>query len=168
MSEALRCARDVGQDGWAQDLLSALDPQVRQQVSRSEAQRSGADELSGDLRLMATWEGSQHDLDLVILPPEGYRVSWLGAPTRAVISATDVLSVHREGLALRGADPGHYAFEIVRSSPGSGSVRGNLEVTVGNARRSVPFVLEGQRLRVATAQLRLSSRLVPLEGWAAP
>ena len=145
--------------------MSALDPQVRQQVSQSATQRSLGEELSGDLRVQARWDGSEHDLDLVILPPQGYRVSWLGAPTRAVISASDVLSVHREGLALRGAEPGQYAIEIVRSSPTSGSVRGELELTIGKAQRSLPFVLEGQRLRVATAELRVTSRLVPLEGW---
>ncbi|MEY2931382.1 MAG: hypothetical protein RL033_2131, partial [Pseudomonadota bacterium] len=165
VSEALRCSRDVGQNGWAEDLLSALSPEVRQEVSRSEAQRSLGEELSGDLRVTATWQGSEHDLDLVILPPQGYRVSWLGAPTRAVISATDVLSVHREGLALRGAEPGQYAIEIVRSSPVGGSVSGNLDITVGHTQRTLPFVLDGQRLRVATAELRVVSRLEPVAGW---
>ena len=73
--------------------------------------------------------------------------------------------MHREGLALRGAEPGQYAIEIVRSSPSGGSVSGNLELTVGKAQRTLPFVLDGQRLRVATAELRVSSRLVPVEGW---
>ena len=82
----------VGQHGWIADLLSALDPELREQVRRREEQLTvPSDELSGDLRVTARWDGSEHDLDLVILPPQGYRVSWLGAPTRAVISATDVI-----------------------------------------------------------------------------
>jgi Mg-chelatase subunit ChlD/tetratricopeptide (TPR) repeat protein len=165
VAEALRCARDVGQAGWAEDLRSALSPDVRQQVSRLETQPRPSEELSGDLRVEASWQGAEHDLDLVILHPHGYRVSWLGAPTRAVISATDVLSVHREGLALRGADAGQYAIEVVRSSPSSGAVHGNLQLYVGKTERSIPFVLDGERVRLATAQIRLSPRLVPIEGW---
>jgi hypothetical protein len=78
-----------------------------------------------------------------------------------VITATDVMSVHEEGLALRGAAPGQYAVEVVRSSPTHGSVRGSLDIRVGNQDRSVPFVLDGDRVRVATAKLRMQSRLVP-------
>jgi Mg-chelatase subunit ChlD len=165
VAEALRCARDVGQSGWLQDLTSALTAQVREQVSRLEARAQPSAELSGDLRVQASWQGAEHDLDLVLLHPHGYRVSWLGAPTRAVISATDVLSVHREGLGLRGADPGEYALEIVRSSPATGPVRGSVQLSVGKTERTIPFVLEGARARLATAEIRLHSRLVPLEGW---
>src|SRR6185295_11069709 len=156
---------DVGQSGWVEDLTGALSPEVREQVSRLQARAQPSAELSGDLRVQASWQGAEHDLDLVLLHPHGYRVSWLGAPTRAVISATDVLSVHREGLALRGADPGEYALEIVRSSPATGPVRGSLQLSVGKTERTIPFVLEGERMRVATAEIRLRSRLVPLEDW---
>jgi hypothetical protein len=165
VAEALHCAREVGQKGWVEDLIAALSPDVRQQALSLEEKPRPGDELSGDLRVQATWQGAEHDLDLVILHPEGYRVSWLGAPTRAVISATDVLSVHREGLALRGAEAGQYAIEVVRSSATSGPVRGSLSLRVGKAERSIPFVLEGERTRVATARIRLEGRLVPVAGW---
>jgi hypothetical protein len=92
-------------------------------------------------------------------------VSWLGAPTQSVITAMDVQSVHREGLALRGAAPGRYAIELVRSAPTLGPVRGSIEVRVGKTERSIPFVLEGDRVRVASADIRMQSRLVPVEGW---
>lgn len=164
VAEGVRCARDVGQASWAEDLLAAVTPTLRGAVERLAAAPRASDELSGDLRVEASWHGAEHDLDLVILHPEGFRVSWLGAPTRSVISATDVLSVHREGLALRGAGAGQYAIEIVRSSPGLEPVRGSLELVAGKARRSVPFVLTGERLRVATAEIKLASRLVPVEG----
>jgi hypothetical protein len=161
VAEGVRCSRDVGQDSWHTDLLDALSPEVKQEVLRLTATRTSVDELSGDFRIRARWQGAEHDLDLVILHPDGYRVSWLGAPTRSVITATDVMSVHEEGLALRGAAPGQYAVEVVRSSPTHGSVRGNLDIRVGNEDRSVPFVLDGERVRVATAKLRMQSRLVP-------
>jgi hypothetical protein len=161
VAEAVSCARDVGQSTWVNDLLDALSPDVRDAVKRLDTIRTAGNELSGDFRARAEWGGAEHDLDLVILHPDGYRVSWLGAPTQAVITATDVNSMHREGLALRGTAAGQYAVELVRSSPTSGVVRGSLELYVGNQRRTIPFLLEGDRVRVATAKLRLQSRLVP-------
>jgi len=165
VADALRCARDIGQSAWVEELTSALSPEVRQQVTRLEAQPRPSDELAGDLRVRASWQGAEHDLDVVLLHPDGYRVSWLGAPTRAVISATEVLSVHREGLALRGADAGQYAIEVVRSSRTTGAVHGSLQLSVGKTERTIAFVLDGARLRVATAEIRLVPRLVPIEGW---
>jgi hypothetical protein len=44
-------------------------------------------------------------------------------------------------------------------------VRGTLSLQVGKTERSIPFVLEGERARVATAQIRLVQRLVPIGGW---
>lgn len=165
VAEAVRCARDVGRASWAEDLLAAVTSQVRFEAERQEAAARPNDELSGDLRVSATWQGAEHDLDLVMLHPEGFRVSWLGAPTRSVISATDVLSVRREGLALRGADAGQYAIEVVRSSPSFEAIHGTLEIVAGKETRSVPFTLDGDRLRVATAEIKLQSRLVPIEPW---
>jgi hypothetical protein len=117
------------------------------------------------VQLDASWGGAEHDLDLVIIHPDGYRVSWLGAPTRAVISANDVQSVRREGLALRGADTGQYALELVRSSATVGPVTGSVNVVTGKQRHRIPFTLDGDRLRFATLRISLSERLVPLEGW---
>ncbi len=164
VSEAVGCSRDVGQEAWAEDLLAALEPGVRQEVQRLQADRRPSDELSGDVSVQATWQGSEHDVDVVLIHPEGYRVSWLGAPTRSVISARDVLSVHREGLALRGADPGRYAVELVRSSGTEGTIRGSVQIHVANREQTIPFVLDGDRQRVAIANLRMQSRLVPVNG----
>jgi hypothetical protein len=82
-----------------------------------------------------------------------------------VITANDVLSTQREGLALRGAPPGQYAIEVTRSSSAQGPIRGNLLLSIANAERNVPFVIEGDRTRVATVTLRNEARLVPLHGW---
>jgi tetratricopeptide (TPR) repeat protein len=165
VTEAIGCERDVGQNGTADELLSALEPGVRKEVEQLARRWRKADELSGDFRVQASWEGSAHDVDVVILDPEGHRVSWLGAPTRAVITANDVLSVHREGLALGGSSTGQYAIELVRSSPSQGPIRGSVAVQVSDAKRNIPFVLEGERARIATVTLRNEARLVPLDAW---
>jgi Mg-chelatase subunit ChlD len=165
VAQALGCAREVGQSGWVTDLLAALDPEVRREVLRRDALPRPSDELTGDFRILAKWQGTEHDLDLVIIHPEGYRVSWLGAPTASVISANDVLSLQQEGLALRGAPAGQYAIELVRSNGSHGTIYGNVDVDVGDSQRNVAFVMDGDRLRVATARISVKSRLVPLPGW---
>jgi tetratricopeptide (TPR) repeat protein len=163
VTEAIGCARDVGQNATADELFAALEPGVKKEVEQLARRWRKADELSGDFRVQATWEGSAHDVDVVILDPDGHRVSWLGAPTRAVITANEVLSVHREGLALGGAPTGQYAIELVRSSSSEGAIRGSVALQVSDAKRIVPFVLEGQRARVATVVVRNEARLVPLD-----
>jgi hypothetical protein len=165
VSEAVGCSRDVGQSRTADDLLAALEPSVRSQVEQLLQKRRPSDQLSGDFRVQASWQGSEHDVDLVIIHPDGYRVSWLGAPTRAVISASDVLSVQREGLGLRGAEPGQYAIELVRSSPTPGTIRGSVQLSIANAQRTLPFELTGERTRLATVTLKNEARLVPLDAW---
>jgi hypothetical protein len=165
VSEAVGCSREVGQSRSADALLAALEPSVRSQVEQLVQKRRVSDELSGDFRVQASWQGSEHDVDVVIVHPEGYRVSWLGAPTRAVISASDVLSVQRENLALRGAEPGQYAIELVRSSPAPGRIHGSVQLSIADARRNLPFVLEGERTRLALVTLKNEPRLVPLDAW---
>ncbi len=161
VAEAIECARGIGRNDWAEGLLAALDPGQRRKVERAGGRLAeAAGELRGDLRLEASWEGGRHDLDLVIVHPDGFRVSWLGAPTRSVITARDVRSVFGEGLALRGAKPGRYALEIVRSSGEPGPVRASVQVQVGKTRRTIPLELTGDRLRFATARIRTHSRLV--------
>ncbi len=164
-TEAIGCAREVGQHRTADTLLAALEPSVRREVERQIQKKRPSDALSGDFRVQASWQGSDHDVDVVILDPDGYRVSWLGAPTRSVITASDVLSVHREGLGLRGAVPGRYAIELVRASLGRGAVHGNVVVSVANAERTLPFVLDGERARLCTVTLRNEAKLVPLDAW---
>ena len=111
---------------------------ARQATSLAAAAASDDTRLLGDLRVEATWSDDA-DLDLAILHPDGQRVSWLGAPTRELISARDVLARGREGLALNGAKPGEYAIEIVRSGGGSGTVRGELTVFAAGETRHLPF-----------------------------
>jgi hypothetical protein len=165
VSEAVGCAREVGQGRVADDLLAAVEPGMRREVEELVRRRRASDELSGDFRVLASWQGADHDVDVAVLGPEGYRVSWLGAPTRAVITASDVLSVQRESLALRGAPPGEYAIELVRSSSAQGPIRGSVRLQIANAERNAPFVIDGARARIATVRLRNEARLVPVDAW---
>jgi hypothetical protein len=161
LAEAVRCARDTGQNDWERALLDSVEPNVRTQAETLLSQGvPDPDALRGDLKVEASWTGAQ-DLDLALLHPDGHPVSWLGAPTRSVISARDVLSTATEGLALHGAKPGHYVVEVTRMS-GTGPVRGEVKLSVAGKVQSIPFELVGDRLRVATAQISMRSKLVPL------
>src|SRR5262249_15491328 len=100
--------------------------------------------------------------DLSFLDKDGHRISWLGAPTRALISARDVLSTEREGLSLSGGAPGEYVVELVRSA-GFGRVRGELKLSVAGETRLIPFSFDGERQAVAVAEIRMQPRLVPLD-----
>jgi len=164
LADALRCSRNEGEAHWVSDALSLVDEKLARRATTL-ASAPGPDEsrLLGDLRVEATWSNDA-DLDLAILHPDGQRVSWLGAPTRELISARDVLDHGREGLALNGAKPGQYAIEIVRSGGFSGTVRGELTVFAAGETRRIPFTLDGQRATLALAEIKMVSRLVPLEG----
>ncbi|MCA9596538.1 MAG: FecR domain-containing protein [Myxococcales bacterium] len=163
LAEAVSCARQTGESRMADDMLAAVSDSERtiaeRLVTKVDARK---DDLSGDLRVEANWNGGG-DVDLALLHPDGHRVSWLGAPTRSVISATDVTSTRHEGLALRGAKPGEYVVEVVRAS-GNGPIRGDVTITVAGTRRTLPFDLEGNRETVGIAKVSMQSRLVPVNG----
>jgi len=164
LADALRCARSGSAARWASDALSLVDEKTARQASSLAAAAAPDDtRLLGDLRVEATWSDDA-DLDLAILHPDGQRVSWLGAPTRELINARDVLDRGREGLSLNGAKPGIYAIEIVRSGGHSGTVRGELLLFAAGETRRIPFTLDGQRLTIALAEIKMVPRLVPLAG----
>jgi tetratricopeptide (TPR) repeat protein len=171
VSAALRCTQSTGDAASFEDLRSMAPAALRAKLDQALAKRPADDLISGDFRLEASWEGGAaedaDDIDLVIVHPDGFRVSWLGAPTRAVISARDVLSTRHEALGLSGAKAGSYAIELVRNAAAEGTLRGtvtgDLKLTVGNQVRSLPFKLEGSRVRVATVDLSFTSRLVPID-----
>jgi tetratricopeptide (TPR) repeat protein len=163
LADALRCARGGNATRWASDALALVDEKTAHAAEALAAQPAPDDtRLLGDLRVEATWSDDA-DLDLALLHPDGHRVSWLGAPTREVISARDVLDHGHEGLALNGAKPGEYAVEIVRSAGVSGPIRGEVTIFAAGEARRVPFTLEGQRVTVALAEIKMVPRLVPLE-----
>jgi tetratricopeptide (TPR) repeat protein len=162
LAEAVRCSRETQDDALSNELLAnATEPVRRAAELELSAPRAGERELRGDLRAEASWSGGA-DLDIAFLTPDGHRVSFLGAPTRSVITARDVASSAGEGLALSGAPPGEYLIELVRRTPGEGSARGELTLSVAGTTRRVPFVLDSTRATIALARISMRSELVPL------
>lgn len=161
LADAVRCARETGAAASADELLLAADAATRSLAETKLAQAASDDRaLKGDLRVEAGWSGNT-DLDLALIDPDGHRVSWLGAPTRAVISARDVTSRSTETLALSGGKPGEYAIELVRVGTGE-RASGEITITVAGTTRRVPFTLDGDRVKVAIAKIGMRSKLVPL------
>ena len=159
--EAVRCSRDTENMWLADTLLGNAADSVRQQAEKvleRSPEPSGA--LSGDLRVEATWS-SDADIDIALVTPDGQRVSWLGTPTRQVITARDVISRSGEGLAYRNAPAGSYVIELVRVS-GSGTVHGNLSLTIADLRRNVPFTLKDDRAVAGIATISVVPKLIPL------
>jgi hypothetical protein len=161
LSEAVRCTRALGDGALADELFANSDPKIRTAAETLlKAAAANDRELRGDLRLEATWSGGM-DLDLALVHPDGHRVSWLGAPTRSVITARDVASSSTEGLALNNAQAGEYVIEVVRAS-GSGRAVGEVVVTAAGTTRRVPFTFNGTRASVAVASIKVRQVLVPL------
>ncbi|HWA76204.1 MAG TPA: VIT domain-containing protein [Polyangiaceae bacterium] len=164
VSDAVRCSRATGDAVAERELLAPLNDSQRRAVDARLASAPSDDSvLKGDLRVEASWQGGE-DLDLALIDSDGQRMSFLGAPTRAVISARDVTARDREGLSVRGAKPGEYLVEIVRSRAGGPPISGELTVNAAGATRRVPFRLTGSRERVALIRLRMVSHLEPLDG----
>jgi Vault protein inter-alpha-trypsin domain/FecR protein/von Willebrand factor type A domain len=165
LAEAASCGRATGEARMVEDMLAAAEAKVRKAaeslISKFDSKK---DELSGDLRVEGTWFSGDQDLDVALIDPDGNRISWLGAPTRSVISATDVTSTTHEGLAVRGAKAGEYVIEVVRANGGGTPVSGNLVVTVAGTKTTLPFTLTGNRTTVGIAKIRMESRLVPFNG----
>ncbi len=163
LAEAVRCAQSTGESQLGHDMLAAVDDKTRRAADKLLAKNKGQeDKLRGELRMEATWD-SPVDLDISLIHPDGHRVSWLGAPTKAVITARDVTNTGREGLALRGVKAGEYVIEIVRGS-GEGRVRGSLSVVAPRKRQSISFELAPgvDRVTVGLVSLQWRSRLVPM------
>jgi hypothetical protein len=53
-------------------------------------------------------------------------------------------------------------IEVVRSSGSSGPVHGELSVFAAGEMRRVPFTLDGQRMTVALAEIKMIPRLIPI------
>ncbi len=164
LAEAARCLRETGESPLADELLTNAETTVRQRAEKLLGAPGANDgELRGDVRLEANWD-SGADLDLALIDPDGHRVSWLGAPTRAIIAARDVTSTSREGLSLRGSKVGDYVVEVVRAG-GAGRARGELTLTVAGSTRRIPFSVDADRSVVALARVGSRERLVPVSGW---
>lgn len=163
LADALLCLESTNRNDLALELRSFVTERVLRAAEILRVKALPTDTLSGDLRLTASWSGSRDvDIDLALIDPDAHRVSWLGAPTRSVITATNVLSDREEGLALRGAKPGEYLLELTRGA-GQGTVQGTLTVNVAGTTRQIPFTLDGERVTLGIAKIAMVSRLVPVE-----
>lgn len=160
LAEAVHCGRKTGEAHLVDAMLRAASDETRKGAERQLSGIDDAEALRGEVRLEATWSGGA-DVDLALLHPDGHRVSWLGAPTRALISATNVNSRDREGLALLGSKAGEYVIEVVRGA-GAGRVSGEIVVRAPKATRRIPFTIEPgqQRVSVGVMRIRFESRLV--------
>jgi Mg-chelatase subunit ChlD len=161
LAEALRCLGDGDNAELSQELKATVADRILRGAEQLLQRPRVIDQLSGDLQLTATWQGSDVDVDLSLIDPDAHRISWLGAPTRAVITATNVTSHRQEGLALRGGKPGEYLLEVSRGD-GSGSVQGTIVVNVAGTQRQIPFTLDADRTSVGIIKITMVSRLVPL------
>ena len=160
LAESVHCGRQTGESLMVDAMLAAASDKTR---DAAKARLKGIDDderLRGELRLNAEWSGDA-DVDLGIVHPDGHRVSWLGAPTRELISATNVTSRSQEGLALMGSGAGEYALEVVRGE-GEGRVSGDVTVRAAGGFRKIPFTLEAgqQRVSLGIARIQFRSRLV--------
>jgi hypothetical protein len=161
LADAVRCTRETGDGAVADELLAnagATTSAAAQKLLAGPAPDDRA--LKGDLRVEGSWSGGA-DLDLAFVDPDGRRVSWLGAPTRGLISARDVVSTSTETLSLSGGKPGEYVVEVVRGD-GGGRVSGELTITAAGVTRRIPFTLDGARVNVAIAKIDTRQVLVPL------
>lgn len=172
LAAAVRCTRSTGQSPVGQALLRAAEEPVRKGAERELTKAPKKDfGVRGDVRITATWQGGA-DVDLALIHPKGHRVSWLGAPTRAIISASDVTSLSTESLGLLGSPAGEYAIEVVRADPqgpevtgvSQPPVSGELTVRAAGTVRKIPFTLVGDRAVVGTMRVSFRSQLVPVRG----
>lgn len=163
LSEAVFCGRHTGEAKLAESMLAGADEKVRARAETLLKDKKEIDGLRGEIRLTATWSGGQ-DLDLALIHPDGHRVSWLGAPTKGLITAENVTSTSTEGLALLGSEAGEYSIEVVRGS-GEGPVSGEVLVRAAGVTRKIPFTLQSQRAVIGTMNVFWKSRLVPVQGF---
>jgi tetratricopeptide (TPR) repeat protein len=164
LADAVHCGRQTGESRLVEDMLLTADSKVRARAETLISEKKDdAGSARGEVRLTATWSGGQ-DLDIALIHPDGQRISWLGAPTKEVISCEDAASTSREVLGVLGTKSGEYVIEIVRAS-GEGPVSGELTIHAVNSVRKVPFRLDGERAVIGTLAMSFQSRLVPVAGW---
>jgi Mg-chelatase subunit ChlD/tetratricopeptide (TPR) repeat protein len=155
---AVRCERALGRGEAANRLLSLVtDGGARARVESLALTAPAAERQWGEIVASATWSGTS-DVDLCIVTPQGTRLSWMGG--RASVFASDATTLGRETLGLRSASVGSYVVEVVRTKPGDAqTVAGRVNVTVLGERRTLPFVLTGERTVLGRVEVRRESRL---------
>jgi len=163
LSAALACARALGHTEAAAVMRDAVpDVTLRAQLATLAAP-PGEPSARGELMLRAVWDGGE-DLDLVLVDPQGRRVSWQGG--RAGVTVTGPRDLGREELGLSRASTGTWLVEVVRAGSAAGGARrtGSVTVSILGQRAVVPFVMEGASARVAQVRVTSEMVLVPMQG----
>lgn len=156
LSSAVRCTRDLGSQGSADQVLDGIDSaDLRARVERAAATPVTDRRVSGQLMLSADWDQGG-DLDLSLITPQGTRLSWMGG--RRTVVGTDASNEGREQLGLRGVWGGSYIIEVSRTeSADDGPINGRIRVAALGTTRTIPFTLQGDRAAVGrvTVQRRV-------------
>lgn len=122
---------------------------------------SSREALRGDIIVEASWAGSDADLDLAVVDPNGQRLSWV---TRSKnVRVLDPASKNRETLAVASSGAGAFTIEVTRAA-GEGPVRANIKVRALGEETSFPVVLSGPTTVAGRVQMRFDEELVPVDG----
>lgn len=163
LSAALSCAQALGHGEAASAMREAVpDMALRAQLVTAAA--APADPAArGELMVRASWEGRE-DLDIVLLDPQGRRVSWQGG--RAGVTVTGPRDFGREDLGVARASTGTWVVEMVRTGPNTGGSMptGTVTVSLLGQRVTVPLRMEEDRVRVAHVRVTSEMVLVPMQG----
>jgi Mg-chelatase subunit ChlD len=156
VARASSCERTFGRMQASESWLSAL-PKAKERMdklTRIDAERAD----SGAILLKATWDQAA-DVDLVIVTPQGERISWASRSRK--MKAEDVTSQNREALALNDWGSGAFEVEAVRASPGSQPIDGRIVINAADGVRTIPFHISQDRARVGRVDVRYEPVLVP-------
>ncbi|MBI2897852.1 MAG: FecR domain-containing protein [Deltaproteobacteria bacterium] len=159
VGSAIRCERARAKFDAASRLLAALpDESARQRAEAAASIPAERAPAGGDITLDASWNGGS-DVDLSLVTPQGTRLSWMGG--RPTVSAEGARESGRERLVLRRAQVGSYVVEVSRANPDTAPISGRVTVQVLGSRRTLDFVLTGERAAIGRATVRRESRLEP-------
>lgn len=165
VSDAVRCSRAGGLAALSDALRGEASATVQAAIDRDLDVVPAPARLLGDVRLSATWDAPDVDVDVALIDAKGRRYSWMGSQTKALITSSDATSTRAEGLAVQNLASGQYTIELTRasSSNADSTVRGELSLRLGGSTQRLPFTLTGARAEVGTVRVYYSSRLVPLD-----
>ncbi len=163
-ARAVRCERSLGRTASVSRLLSSIsDATLRARVEGEVT--TGLTATDGDVRgemtVTATWDGGE-DLDVAVIDPRGVRLSWQGG--RSGITARQATDRTGEALGLPRLATGEHVIEVSRAGASERVIQGRVTVRVLGQDRTLPFVLTGERARVARVNLTRESQLVPAGG----
>ncbi|MBL4637124.1 MAG: hypothetical protein JKY56_24940 [Kofleriaceae bacterium] len=157
---AVRCENANRRGDRADAILANLDVTVRGRIERSSQGNPPRERTSGDLRINATWTGSD-DLDIAIITPTGKRISWMGGHKR--VFAQNVKSTGRETLGLTRIRKGRYLIEISRTNAtDSMPVRGEVVIELLGRKQRISFEVHDKSAIVGRAVVRMESRMEPI------